>query len=52
MEEGDTVIIAAKEYLEKDGLIILIQRGGADIIPDGESIVEEGDILVLYSKST
>lgn len=80
LEEGDTVIIAAKEYLDrdgielserkiesgshligkklrdidlkKDGLIILIQRGGADIIPDGESIVEEGDILVLYSKST
>lgn len=80
LEEGDTVIIAAKEYLDrdgielserkiesgshligkklrdidlkKDGLIILIQRGGADIIPDGESIVEEGDILVLYSKSS
>ena len=80
LEEGDTVIIAAKEYLDrdgielserkiesgshligkklrdidlkKDGLIILIQRGGTDIIPDGESTVEEGDILVLYSKSS
>ena len=35
----------------KDTLVVLIQRAGADIIPDGETRIQEGDTLVLYHKS-
>lgn len=37
--------------LNDGALVILIQRDGADIIPDGESVVTEGDILVLYTET-
>ena len=78
LEEGDALIIGAKEYsgqdgielseilidpdsplvgktlreadLRKDSLVVLIQREGHDIIPDGESRLCAGDMLVLYSR--
>lgn len=78
LEEGDALIIGAKEYtgqdgielseilidpdsplvgrtlreadLRKDSLVVLIQRQGQDIIPDGESRLCAGDVLVLYSR--
>lgn len=36
---------------QRDTLVVLVQRHGADIIPDGETRIEEGDNLVLYAKS-
>ena len=33
-----------------DSLIVLIRRDGEDIIPDGNSTVEFGDIVVVYTK--
>lgn len=36
---------------KRASLVVLVQRHGADIIPDGETQIEEGDNLVLYSKT-
>ena len=30
-----------------DGLVLLVRRGGQEIIPSGDTVLEEGDILVL-----
>ena len=77
LKEGDSVIIGAKEYQDKDGieltekqiesgsrfigkrlkeadlkhdsLVVLIRRNHTDLIPDGETMIEEGDTLVIYS---
>lgn len=35
----------------RDTLVVLVQRAGADIIPDGETRIQEGDTLVLYCKN-
>lgn len=35
----------------RDTLVVLVQRSGTDIIPDGETRIQEGDTLVLYSKN-
>ncbi len=78
LQEGDAVILVAKEYLGREGitlseqhveqgsvligknlkeidlkkqsLVVLIQRDGKDMIPDGESRILEGDVLVLYTR--
>lgn len=34
----------------KDSLVVLIQRDGHDIIPDGNSEINAGDTLVVYSQ--
>ena len=34
----------------KDSLVVLIQRNGTDIIPDGNSEIMSGDVLVVYSQ--
>lgn len=34
----------------KDSLVVLIQRDGQDIIPDGNSEINAGDVLVVYSQ--
>ena len=34
----------------KDSLVVLIQRNGTDIIPDGNSEINAGDVLVVYSQ--
>ena len=36
--------------LRRDSLIVLIQRDGSDIIPDGDTVIESGDLLVLFTK--
>lgn len=36
--------------LKKQSLVVLIQRDGKDMIPDGESRILEGDVLVLYTR--
>ncbi len=36
--------------INKDSLVVLIQRNGNDIIPDGDTIIEANDIMVIYSK--
>lgn len=77
LREGDSVIIGAKEYQDKDGieltekqiepgsrligkklreadmkkdsLVVLIRRDHTDLIPDGDTMIQEGDTLVIYS---
>lgn len=34
----------------KDCLVVLIQRQGADIIPDGDSVIQANDTLVIFSQ--
>lgn len=34
----------------RDSLVVLIQRNGTDIIPDGDSVIEANDTLVIYSQ--
>lgn len=79
LREGDSVIIGAKEYQDKDGielteklvepgsrligkklkeadmkkdsLVVLISRNHTDLIPDGDTTIEAGDTLVIYSAS-
>lgn len=34
----------------RNSLVVLIQRNGNDIIPDGDSIIEANDTLVIYSQ--
>ena len=36
--------------IKKDSLVVLIQRNGVDIIPDGDTILEEKDTLVVFSQ--
>lgn len=36
--------------IKKDSLVVLIQRNGVDIIPDGDTILEEKDTLVVSLK--
>ena len=36
--------------LHKDSLVVLIQRDGEDIIPDGETMIKKGDTIVVYSQ--
>ena len=78
LKNGDSLIICAKSYQDKDGielneitinddnaligkklkeadigkdsLVVLIQRNGTDIIPDGNSEIMSGDGLVVYSQ--
>ena len=78
LQEGDALILVAKEYLGREGitlseqhveqgsvligkklkeidlkkqsLVVLIQRDGKEMIPDGESRILEGDVLVLYTR--
>ena len=37
--------------LRKDALVVLIRRNGADVIPDGDTVLLEGDLLVLCSRN-
>ena len=34
----------------RNSLVVLIQRNGSDIIPDGDSVIEANDTLVIYSQ--
>lgn len=36
--------------IHKDAIVVLIQRKGNDIIPDGNSVIEADDTIVVYSK--
>ena len=36
--------------LGKDSLVVLIQRKNSDIIPDGDSIIQANDTLVIFSQ--
>ena len=39
------------EYPKKDGsLLVMIQRGEEKIIPNGNTILKEGDVLVLLKR--
>lgn len=52
--DADSPLVGKKLHevdLEDHSLVILIQRGRADIIPDGDSTILEGDTLVLYTKT-
>ncbi len=51
--EGDRLIgKSVKEYsAAEDCLLVLIQRGKERLIPDGKTILEEGDILVTLRRS-
>lgn len=35
--------------MRKDSLVVLIRRNHADLIPDGDTTIQEGDMLVIYS---
>ncbi len=37
--------------LRKDSLVVLIRRNGQDVIPDGETVILEGDLLVVCSRN-
>lgn len=80
LKEGDSLIIAAKEYsgsagielsevqvmpdsrlagiklkeadIRKNSLVVLIQRQNSELIPDGDTVLCPGDILVLYTCRT
>ena len=36
--------------LKKQSLVVLIQRAGKEMIPDGDSRILEGDTLVMYTR--
>lgn len=36
--------------LRRDCLVVLIRRDQTDIIPDGETVIESGDLLVLFTR--
>ncbi|MFR1833635.1 MAG: potassium/proton antiporter [Lachnospiraceae bacterium] len=38
--------------IRKNSLVVLIQRQNSELIPDGDTILRSGDILVLYSSHT
>ena len=49
----DNVLVGKKLKevdIGKDSLVVLIQRNGSDIIPDGNSEINAGDVLVVYSQ--
>ena len=35
--------------VRRDALVVLIRRAGQDVIPDGGTVIEPGDTLVLYT---
>lgn len=35
--------------MKKDSLVVLIRRDHTDLIPDGDTMIQEGDTLVIYS---
>ena len=35
--------------LRRDCLVVLIRRDGADIIPDGETVLQKDDLLVIFT---
>ena len=35
--------------VRRDALVVLIRRAGQDVIPDGGTVLEPGDTLVLYT---
>ena len=50
---ADSLLIGKKlkeADIGKDSLVVLIQRNGTDIIPDGNSEINAGDVLVVYSQ--
>ena len=36
--------------VRRDALVVLIRRAGQDVIPDGGTVLEPGDTLVLYTR--
>lgn len=36
--------------INKDAIVVLVQRQGDDIIPDGNTLIQADDTLVIYSK--
>lgn len=50
---ADNILIGKKlkeADIGKDSLVVLIQRDGTDIIPDGNCEINAGDVLVVYSQ--
>lgn len=50
---ADSLLIGKKlkeADIGRDSLVVLIQRNGTDIIPDGNSEINAGDVLVVYSQ--
>ena len=37
--------------MKKESLVVLISRNHTDLIPDGDTTIEAGDTLVIYSAS-
>ena len=36
--------------LRRDSLVVLIQRNGSDLIPDGDTVIQADDLLVLFTR--
>ena len=36
--------------ISRQSLVVLIRRGSANIIPDGDTVIKNGDELLVYEK--